>query len=58
MDFETCSKCLYGQSNDLCDAYMIRQFCCDDGVTEISWHGAECPFYNENTEIKRSELND
>ncbi|MDQ7096872.1 hypothetical protein REC12_25080 [Desulfosporosinus sp. PR] len=53
MDFKTCSKCLYGQANDLCEAFMIRHYCCDDGITEISWNGA-CPFYHESTETPLS----
>lgn len=51
MDYDTCSKCLYGQSNNICDAYMIRQYHCENGETEISWHGDGCPFYTEHKEL-------
>ncbi|MDP4126388.1 MAG: hypothetical protein Q8912_05535 [Bacillota bacterium] len=47
MDFDACSTCFYGQLNDICDAFMIRNYSCENGVTEISWNGGECPFYHE-----------
>ncbi|WP_170932727.1 hypothetical protein [Desulfosporosinus sp. FKB] len=46
MDFATCSKCLYGQTN-ICDAFMLHQFQSGNGVTDITWQGGGCPFYNQ-----------
>jgi hypothetical protein len=48
MDFDVCSSCVHGQSNDLCDAHLIHEHYNEEEeeVREIYYrHGYGCDFY-------------
>lgn len=52
MDFEACSKCSYGQSDDTCDIHNIYVSYNENELNEILFrHGLDCDFYADSTEI-------